>query len=222
MRGAPKVMSALAALALFTVSCGGPSSSPARTSTSAVPPTTSTSVTGTTGSTSTTTSTTLAGGTTATTTAVTSTTASAPAGPSPCTTSGLTGSEVQPRGTAGEVIAEFVVENTGGASCTLDGYPNVSLFGAVNGVDATLPFTATHYQLTGAPPLGVAPARFTLAPAGKAAFYVVFYQVQSGTSPCDQVGGIEFQAPSSDIWKAINYRVYACEPQVQLSALQTA
>jgi hypothetical protein len=134
----------------------------------------------------------------------------------------LTGSEVQQQGTAGEIITEFVLENTGGASCTLDGYANVSLFGQLNGVEATLLFTAAHYQLTGAPPLGVSPSPLTLALRAKAAFYVVFYQVQSGTEPCDQVAGIEFQAPSSSIWKPINYRIFACEPEVQLSALQAA
>jgi hypothetical protein len=87
---------------------------------------------------------------------------------------------------------------------------------------ATLLFRVAHYDLTGAAPLGVAPTPIRLAPGAKAAFYVVFYQVQSGTNPCDHVYGIEFQAPSSTIWKAISYKVFACQPEVQLSALQAA
>jgi len=232
------VLAALAALAGVTTSCSGgsstSSSSVPRTSTLAGTAAGSTSNGVRAGSTSTTSPLPTGGSTTTSTTTVTSTStttstgtgtgtgAGAAAGPSPCATTDLTGSVGVQRGTAGETIAEFVLRNDGGKTCTLDGYANVSLFRKVNGIETPLAFTTARYELTGAAPLGVAPVPIRLAPAAKAAFYVVFYQVQSGTAACDHADGIEYQAPSSAVWKQIGYRVYACGPEVQLSALQAA
>jgi hypothetical protein len=63
----------------------------------------------------------------ATTPAVSATTPAAPSGPSPCPTTSLLVKLGVSQGTAGSVYTTIVFTNTSNATCTLYGYPGVSL-----------------------------------------------------------------------------------------------
>lgn len=63
-------------------------------------------------------------------TATATSTATSPAGPPACATSSLHVTQGNPQGYAGGVYQAIIFTNAGGASCTLYGYPGVSLVSA--------------------------------------------------------------------------------------------
>lgn len=65
-----------------------------------------------------------------------------PSGPQPCATANLAGSLGSPSGAAGSVYYSLVLANTGPATCTLSGYPGVSLVTSESG--GQIGAAATH------------------------------------------------------------------------------
>lgn len=69
-----------------------------------------------------------------------------PSGPQPCTTANLAGSLGSPNGAAGTVYYSLVLANTGSATCTLSGFPGVSLVTSESG--GQIGAAATHLSGT--------------------------------------------------------------------------
>ena len=107
----------------------------------------------------------------ATSPATTTPTSSAPAGPAGCATSALTLKRGLGQGTAGALDQNFVFTNVGSVTCTLYGYPGVS----VAGPSGQIGQPASRESSPG-------PSLVTLAPGRKANFTVTFVDAGNFTS----------------------------------------
>jgi hypothetical protein len=141
---------------------------------------TATPTTTTTTTTTTTSTTTTLPPTTSTTTSSTTTTTQA--GPAPvCSATQLKVVALQGSGAAGTIYSPVGVENTSTTACSLDGRPDVSLIGALQGAKPA-PLSTT-VQTTGSEAVfSIAPSTLTLPPTGTTS---VGFLVQSSDVPTD-------------------------------------
>ncbi len=147
------------------------------------------------------------GGTTATSTTVrASATGSRGSSPpaakaAPCATGDLLFEGMQQTATAGQLYLEVLVSAKSGVTCSLDGYPDVALYGAS---PPALPETPVHQAVNGAAPMGIAPLPMTLSVTGgdTAAFFVAVADVHSGSDRCQTADGLEYEAPGSHSWSS--------------------
>lgn len=199
-------MLAAGALAVGGVLAGCSSASPAASGSSSTTSTsTSTTSVPTTSSTSTSTT------STSTTTTVAATTA--------CTTTQLKVSPDKSQGAAGTIDMGYTIANTGPGSCTVNGYPSLTLVPQSGSVS---PVVSHGGQ---AQVFSVAPSTVTLPPTGSvsAGFVIEYSDVQTnGQTSCPQINVIEVTLPGSAGPYQFSRRFYPCgAPNLSVSAVVT-
>ncbi|MGO9584239.1 MAG: DUF4232 domain-containing protein [Acidimicrobiales bacterium] len=164
--------------------------------------------------------------TTTTLAATTSTTSTTQPGPPPtCLPSHLKLVAVKSFAAAGSIYSPVDVVNTSTASCSLDGRPDVSLIGAMQGATpAPLPTTVQTKGQESA--FSVSPSLLTLPPTGVAA---VGFLVQSSDVPtdgeqtCPVVSSMSVILPGVSSALSVSEAFTACGgPTISVSAIVTA
>jgi Protein of unknown function (DUF4232) len=105
----------------------------------------------------------------------------AEAGPSDCLASGLQAQVGSSQGAAGTIYQVIVLTNSSNATCTLYGYPGVSLITGVGGAEVGLPATKNPV---------VAKTLVTLAPGAQAGFLLGVHDV--GAIPSCDVTNVDW------------------------------
>jgi hypothetical protein len=203
------VAGALAVAAIALGGCGGSTPSASGTSTTTLP-----------------------GATSASSTSTSSTVPAAPA----CQTDELHVETIIATDAAGTDYLEVVLgAKAASTRCEVNGYPNASVYGVTNGVQATLPEVPVRDAVTGDRPLGLAPMPIVIGPQSgdTAAFYLGVLGVQSAGKSCQTADGIEFQVPGSTAWSgavpfsaasigpnAMGSTLTACGPSMSVSVFQ--
>jgi hypothetical protein len=169
---------------------------------------------------SSTTTTTTTTKTSTTTTSTTSTTLAS----ATCVASDFSGVYNQGEGAAGTIYASVTLTKTAGATCTLKGWPILTLqdrLGAVlksTGVD--VPSSASGFQFLTPSQANAAPTTLTLSMNATATFSLAYSDVQSGTTACESAVtvSVQFVAGGAAIPVTPQYAVQPCNAgQIWLS-----
>jgi hypothetical protein len=142
----------------------------------------------------------------ATSPATTAPASSAPAGPAGCATSALTLKHGLGQGTAGSLDQNFVFTNVGSVTCTLYGYPGVS----VAGPSGQIGQPASRESSPG-------PSLVTLAPGHKANFTVTFVDAGNFTaSKCGLTNAstLVVYPPNQTAPISIPFAIQACSKNI--------
>ena len=112
-------------------------------------------------------------------------------------------------GGAGTIHGAWVFTNRSGIACTLDGYPDMQLYGR-----------------SGRPILTIVkrdllptPTRVKLAPGGSATFFSSYSDVSSGPRPCPTSAVVRIAAPNADASLFIPAALQPCRGVVDVSAV---
>ena len=135
------------------------------------------------------------GGHTSTPTATSTPTPTGVASPTPaavtaCQAAAIAASQGQSDSAAGHIVYAIVLTNTGPQSCTLDGYPTVTL--ADTG--GTLPTTQTNGN-DGVASVSTTPAVVTIAAGDAASFVLQYVDVTTGTQSCPTATQLQIVLP---------------------------
>jgi Protein of unknown function (DUF4232) len=131
---------------------------------------------------------------------------SAPAGPAGCATSALTLKRGLGQGTAGSLDQNFVFTNVGSVTCTLYGYPGVS----VAGPSGQIGQPASRESSPG-------PSLVTLAPGQKANFTVTFVDAGNFTSSkcgLTNASTLVVYPPNQTASVSIPFAIQACSKNI--------
>jgi hypothetical protein len=161
-------------------------------------------------STTTTTTTTTASTTTSSTTTTTLVSAS-------CVASDFSGIYSEGEGAAGTIYASISLTKTTGGTCTLNGWPILTLsdkLGAVlksTGVD--VPSKASGFQFLTPSQANVAPKTLTLSMNSTTTFSLAYSDVQSGTTACESAVtvSVQFVTGGASIPVTPQYAVQPCD-----------
>lgn len=156
-----------------------------------------------------------------TTTSSTTTTIAAGAN---CVASDFSGAYNEGEGAAGTIYASITLTKTSGGTCTLNGWPILTLsdrLGAVlksTGVD--VPSSSSGFQFLTPTQANAAPKTLTLSMNGTATFSLAYSDVQSGTTACESAVtvSVQFVAGGASIPVTPQYAVQPCDAgQIWLS-----
>ncbi|NEX92396.1 DUF4232 domain-containing protein, partial [Caulobacter sp. 17J65-9] len=144
-----------------------------------------------------------------------------PAGPvapggSNCRSGELTLKRIATDAGAGNRVATFALTSVAPKPCTLAGYPTLTLFDASG---RTLPIrvvqTEQNYFESGGPAAPV-----TVAPNGRAVFYLAWNVVPSTEAPCMTATRAQVTPPGGDQALEVEERIEACGGQVRVSPIR--
>jgi Protein of unknown function (DUF4232) len=111
-------------------------------------------------------------------------------------------------GALGTIHGAWVFTNSSDTACTLNGYPDLQLYGPKG-----RPIPTTVVQ-----DLSPAPAAVTLAPGASGTFFSRYNDV--GPGPCQTSGVIQIAAPNADAPHFIPAQLQACGGIVHVSAVK--
>jgi hypothetical protein len=114
------------------------------------------------------------------------------------------------QGAAGTIHGAWLFTNLSGAACTLDGYPDMQLYGHTG---RPLPTTVNQSL----PP---SPTLVTLAPGASATFFSSYSDVPSGTGQCPTSAVVQITAPNVVESLFIPAQLQACGGVVNVSAVR--
>jgi hypothetical protein len=114
------------------------------------------------------------------------------------------------QGAAGTIHGAWVFTNLSGTACTLDGYPDMQLYGRTG---RPLPTTVNQSL----PP---SPTLVTLAPGASATFFSSYSDVPSGTGQCPTSAVVQITAPNVVESLFIPAQLQACGGVVNVSAVR--
>jgi Protein of unknown function (DUF4232) len=104
------------------------------------------------------------------------------------------------QGAAGTQVQRFVLTNKGTSSCSLQSYPFIAPLGTVeqdgSSVEGSVPVKVEPIP-SDFGDIGGVGGLVVLGVDGKAAFFLKWTDVQSGSSTCYKVTGFDFGAPQS-------------------------
>jgi hypothetical protein len=115
---------------------------------------------------------------------------STPAAVTACQASAIAASQGQSDSAAGRIVYAIVLTNTGPQSCTMDGYPTVTL--ADTG--GTLPTTQTNGN-DGVASVSTTPAVVAIAAGDAASFVLQYVDVATGTQSCPTATQLQIVLP---------------------------
>jgi Domain of unknown function (DUF4232) len=130
--------------------------------------------------------------------------------PADCTRSQLNVRSNGQRGAAGTIRGAWVFTNRSATDCTLNGYPDLQLYGRTG-----RPLSTTVQ--TTLPP---APSAVTLAPGGSGTFLSSYSDVISGSDRCPTSAVIQITAPNATGSHFIPAELHACTGVIQVSAVE--
>jgi hypothetical protein len=113
-------------------------------------------------------------------------------------------------GTAGTIHGAWVFTNVSPAACTLNGYPDLQLYGRRG-----RPITTT--VVADLPP---APSDVTLAPGGSGTFFTSYNDVTTGSHQCATSAVIQITPPNAVESLFIPAQLQACNGIVHVSAVR--
>jgi hypothetical protein len=113
-------------------------------------------------------------------------------------------------GAAGTIHGAWVFTNRSGSACTLDGYPDLQLYGRGG---RPLPTTVKK-------DLPPNPTKVSLAPDDSATFFSRYTDVPSGSEHCRTSAVVEITAPNADAGLFIPAQLQACGGVVHVSAVE--
>lgn len=113
-------------------------------------------------------------------------------------------------GTAGTVHGAWVFTNVSVDACTLNGYPDLQLYGRRG-----RPMSTT--VVTDLPP---APAGVTLAPGGSATFFSSYNDVTTGSHQCATSAVMQITPPNAVASLFVPAQLQACDGIVHVSAVR--
>ena len=111
-------------------------------------------------------------------------------------------------GALGTIHGAWVFTNSSDTACTLNGYPDLQLYGPKG---RPIPTTVVR-------DLSPAPAAVTLAPGASGTFFSRYNDV--GPGPCQTSGVIQIAAPNADAPHFIPAQLQACGGVVHVSAVK--
>jgi hypothetical protein len=114
------------------------------------------------------------------------------------------------QGAAGTIHGAWVFTNRSGTACTLDGYPDMQLYGRAG---RPLPTTANQSLPPG-------PTLVTLEPGASATFFSSYRDVPSGTGQCPTSAVVQITAPDVVASLFIPAQLQACGGVVNVSAVR--
>jgi hypothetical protein len=138
-------------------------------------------------------------------------------GPSPCTAGDLSLKFLGDDPGAGQRNLSFSVKNRGLATCSVQGFPVVTLVGP-DGLPT--PHVKVKTSLTTGPSTGPA-AKLTLAPGQQSVFYMHYTVIGSDDTPCPQVSRLSIELPGGKTGM-VPLEAQPCGGQVQVSPLRPA
>jgi len=113
-------------------------------------------------------------------------------------------------GALGTIHGAWVFTNRSDTACTLNGYPDLQLYGP-----AGRPMPTTVMQ-----DLAPAPSAVILAPGGSGTFFSSYSDVGSGSHACQTSAVIQITAPNADAPHFIPAKLQACGGVVHVSAVK--
>jgi hypothetical protein len=161
--------------------------------------------------------------TTAHSTTTSSTSTTIAAGPI-CTASAFSGVYNEGEGAAGTIYASITLTKTTAGTCTLKGWPILTLsdrLGAVlKSTDVDVPSAASGFQFLTPTQANAAPTTLTLSMNGTTTFSLAYSDVQSGTAACESAVtvSVQFVSGGAAIPVTPQYAVQPCnDGQIWLS-----
>ncbi len=133
-----------------------------------------------------------------------------------CSASDFSGVYNEGEGAAGTVYASVTLTKTTAGSCTLEGWPRLTLvdrLGAVLPAPATdVPSAGTSFQFLN-PPANAAPKSIRLAMNGTVNFAIAYSDVPTGTEACESAVtvSVQFIAGGAAIPVTPQYAVQPCD-----------
>jgi hypothetical protein len=133
---------------------------------------------------------------TSTTTTTSASTTTSTAASDTCLANDFTGIYNEGEGAAGTIYASVTLTKTTGGTCTLKGWPILTLS---NRLGAVLPSTALDVPSSGTgfqfltPQANAAPATLTIQQSGTATFSLGYSDVQAGTTACESAVTVSVQ-----------------------------
>jgi Protein of unknown function (DUF4232) len=113
-------------------------------------------------------------------------------------------------GGAGTIRGAWVFTNLSNASCSLDGYPTLQMYGKFG---RPLPTTTDDILAPG-------PTNVTLAPGGSGTFLSSYSDVVSGSPRCPSSTVLQITAPNASASHFLPEQLQACDGTVQVSAVE--
>ena len=130
--------------------------------------------------------------------------------PADCTRSQLNVRSKGQEGTLGTIHGAWVFTNRSATDCTLNGYPDLQLYGRTG-----RPLSTTVQ--TTLPP---AQNAVTLAPGSSGTFLSSYSEVISGSARCPTSAVIEITAPNAAESHFLPAELHACTGEIQVSAVE--
>ena len=153
-----------------------------------------------------------------------STTTTTIAAASDCVASDFSGAYNEGEGAAGTIYASVTLTKTTSGTCTLEGWPILTLsdrLGAVlKSTGVEVPSAASGFQFLTPTQANAAPKTLTLSMNGTTTFSLAYSDVQSGTAACESAVtvSVQFVAGGASIPVTPQYAVQPCDAgQIWLS-----